>query len=67
MDQGGPAEEVYAVSGGVEGSRGDAVRTCLLLGLYRGLGEGEARVPAVQERGNGAAYLAVAGRIAEKQ
>lgn len=54
---------MHAVSGGVEGSVGDAMRSCILLGVYRGLGEGEARMPVVQEGGYGATYLAIEGYV----
>lgn len=47
MDKGRAAEEMYVVFGGVEGSVCDAVWTRVLLDVYRGLGEGEAGVPAL--------------------
>ena len=59
-----PAEEMHAVPGRNEGPRCDVMRACVLLGLYRGLGEGEARMPAVQEGSDGAAHFAVASCIA---
>jgi hypothetical protein len=56
LDQGKATEKVHAVSRGAEGSKCGALWTCLLLGLYRGLGEGEARMPALQARSNGTTY-----------
>lgn len=45
---------MHALSGGAEGPGGDELRACVLLGVHRGLGEGEARVSVVQEGGDGA-------------
>lgn len=44
---------------GPEGSECDAVWTCILLDVYWRLGEGEARMSALQERLSGAAHSAV--------
>jgi hypothetical protein len=49
------------VFGGVKGSECHAVWTCVLLGVYWGLGEGEAGVSALSEGSDGAAYFAFAG------
>ena len=47
MDTRGPAKEMHALSRRDEGSECDDLRTCVLLGVYCGLGKGEARVSAL--------------------
>lgn len=47
MDPCGPAAQVHAVSGAVQGPQRDDLRTRLLLDLYPGLGPRETRVPAL--------------------
>lgn len=54
---------MHTVLGGDEGPECDYVWPCLLLDMYWRLGEGKARMPAVQTGVFGAARIAAAGMI----